>query len=157
MGAFVAMPGGMDDCYSSNDKHGRSTPFRRHGWGMTPSSRWVPKAKVRTVSFADPIVTAVWPQVECQGRPKDGGGKSGSLGAVNMNSSLGPSTSTRKVPHTVKLANVFTTIHNSLDSVLPYSSSGNLLIRARIFQPTHQLPNRLSLVRIQNCLHFKTV
>jgi hypothetical protein len=117
----------MDDCYSSNDKHRRSTPFCRHGWGMTSSSRWVPKAKVRTVSFVDPIVTVVWPQVECHGRSKDVGGKPGSMGAVNMTSLLGPSTSTRKVPHTVKLANVFTTIHNSLDSVLPHSSCGNLL------------------------------
>jgi hypothetical protein len=126
---------------------------------MTPSSRWVPKAKVRTVSFADPIVTAVWPQVECQGRPKDGGGKSGSLGAVNMNSSLGPSTSTRKVPHTVKLANVFTSIHNSLDSVLPYSSSDNLLITSTNItantpaaQPI-ELSEDSELFTFQNCLN----
>jgi hypothetical protein len=119
--------GGMDDCYSSNDKHRRSTPSRRHGWGMTSSSRWVPKAKVRAVSFADPIVTAVWPQVDCHGRSKDVGGKPGSLGAVSSTSALGPSTTTRKVPHTVRLANVFTTIHNSLDSVLHHPSCGNLL------------------------------
>jgi hypothetical protein len=48
---------------------------------MTPSSRWVPKAKVRSVSFADPIVTVVWLQVESQGLSKDVGGKSGSMGA----------------------------------------------------------------------------
>lgn len=94
--------GGMDDCYSSNDKHRRSTPSRRHGWGMTSSSRWVPKAKVRAVSFADPIVTAVWPQVDCHGRSKDVGGKPGSLAAVSSTSALGPSTTTRK------MASIFT-------------------------------------------------
>lgn len=56
--------GGMEDCYSSNDKHRHSTPFRRHGLGMASSTRcWVPRRKGKTVSFADPVVSAVWPQV----------------------------------------------------------------------------------------------
>jgi hypothetical protein len=39
----------------------------------------------------------------------------------------GPTTTTCKVTNTVDLANVFTTIHKSLDSVLAYSPSINLL------------------------------
>jgi hypothetical protein len=118
---------GMDDCYSSNDKHRHSTPFRRHGLGMTPSSRWVPKAKVRSVSFSDPIVTVVWPQVESQGLSEDVGGKFGLMDADIQESLHGPSATTCKVTNTVDLANVFTTIHKSLDSVLTCSPSVNLI------------------------------
>ncbi|XP_020406334.1 uncharacterized protein [Zea mays] len=54
----------MEDCYSSNDKHRHSTPFRRHCLGMASSTRcWVPRRKGKTVSFADPVVSAVWPLV----------------------------------------------------------------------------------------------
>jgi hypothetical protein len=110
--------GGMDDCYSSNDKHRHSTPFRRHDRGLTLSSRWVPKAKVRFVSFADPIVTVVWSQVESQGLADDDGGKSGSMGADILESLHSPATTRCKVNNTVDLVNVFTSIHKSLDSVL---------------------------------------
>jgi hypothetical protein len=119
--------GGMDDCYSSNNKHRHSTPFRRHVWGLKPSSRWVPKAKVRSVSFADPIVTAVWPQVERHGLAEDDGGKSGSMGADILESLHSPATTTCKVNSTVDLAAVFTSIHKSLDSVRTHFPSINLL------------------------------
>jgi hypothetical protein len=119
--------GGMDDCYSSNGKPRHSTPFRRHVGGLMLSSRWVPKVKVRSISFADPIVTAVWPQVECQGLAEDDGGKSGSMGADILESLHSPATTTSKVNNTVDLATVFTSIHKGLDSMLIHSPSVNLL------------------------------
>jgi hypothetical protein len=118
--------GGMDDCYRSNDKHRHSTPFHRHGLGMTPSSRWVPKAKVKTVSFADPIISAIWPQVDSLVLTDGVGSKSGSIGVDNQETSHDPAASKCKVTNTVDLTNVFATIHNSLDSVLACSPSVNL-------------------------------
>jgi hypothetical protein len=104
----------MDDCYSSNDRNGHSTPFRRHGLGMMSSSRWVPKGKVSSVSFADPVVTAVWPQVECHGSSENVGDRPGSMAADIQASLHGPTATTHKVNNTVDLANVFTTIHKKL-------------------------------------------
>jgi hypothetical protein len=112
----------MDDCYSSNDKQRHLTPFRRHDWGLKQSSRWVPKVKARSVSFADPIVTAVWPQVEKCGQAEDVGGMSGSMGAVILEPVHSPATTTCKVNNSVDLTTVFTSIHKSLDSVLTHNS-----------------------------------
>jgi hypothetical protein len=53
--------GGTDDCISSNGKYRTSTPFRRHEMGMSHLQHWVPKLKAKVVSFADPLITAVWP------------------------------------------------------------------------------------------------
>ncbi|XP_035819177.1 uncharacterized protein [Zea mays] len=89
--------GGMDDCYSSNDKQRHLTPFRRHGWESKLSSRWVPKVKVRSVSFADPIVTAVWPQEDKCGQAEDIGDRSGSMGAVILEPVRSPATTTCKL------------------------------------------------------------
>jgi molybdopterin-binding protein len=83
--------------------------------------------KVRFVSFVDPIVTAVWPQVECHGLAEGDGGKSGSMGADILESLHSPATTTSKVNNTVDLAAVFTSIHKGLDSVLIHSPSVNLL------------------------------
>jgi hypothetical protein len=83
--------------------------------------------KVRSVSFADPIVNAVWPQVECQGLAEDDGGKSGSMDADILESLHNPATTTSKVNNTVDLAVVFTSIHKGLDNVLIHSPSVNLL------------------------------
>jgi hypothetical protein len=91
------------------------------------SSRWMPKVKVRSVSFADPIVTAVWPQVESHGLAVDDGGKSDSMGADLLESVHCPATTMSKVNNTVDLAAVFTSIHKGLDSVLIHSPSVNLL------------------------------
>jgi hypothetical protein len=133
--------GGMDDCYSSNDKHRHSTPFCRHGLGMTQSSRWVPKAKVKTVSFADPIVSAVWPQVDSLGLTDGGGSKSGSIGVDNQETSHNPTASKCKVTNTVDLTNVFATIHNSLDSVLVLNTS--IPAKALAVQPIEFLGSQL--------------
>jgi hypothetical protein len=115
--------GGLDDCYSSNDRNRHSTPFRRRGLGLLPAARWVPKGKVSSVSFADPVVTAVWPQEECHGPPEDVGGSPASMPTDVQVALHGSAASTHKVNNTVDLANVFTTIHKSLDSV-PVCSLG---------------------------------
>jgi hypothetical protein len=53
--------GGLDDCYSSNGRHRSSTPFRRHGQELTVSKSWVPVVKAKKVSFANPLILAMWP------------------------------------------------------------------------------------------------
>lgn len=52
--------GGLDDCYNSNGRHRTSTPFRRHGQGLTSTKSWVPKVKAKTISFGNPLISAVW-------------------------------------------------------------------------------------------------
>jgi hypothetical protein len=53
--------GGLDDCYSSNGKHRSSTPFCRHGQGLTITKSWVPVVEAKKVSFANPLISAMWP------------------------------------------------------------------------------------------------
>jgi hypothetical protein len=53
--------GGLDDYYSSNGRHRTSTPFHRHGQGLTSTKSWVPKVKAKMVFFANPLISAVWP------------------------------------------------------------------------------------------------
>lgn len=54
--------GGLEDCISSTGRHRPSTPFRRRGVELAPTPCWVPKAAFKkSVSFADPLVTASWP------------------------------------------------------------------------------------------------
>lgn len=93
---------------------------------MAPSTRWVPKAKVRTVSFVDPIVSAVWPPEDIQGMPEGDGFKSGANIIDNQEATHGLTATYCKVINTVDLANVFATIHRSLDSVPACPSSVNL-------------------------------
>jgi hypothetical protein len=132
----------MDDCYSSNDKHRHSTPFRRHGLGMTPSTRcWVPKKKGKTVSFADPVVSAVWPQVGGLELAAGVGSTPGSVGGVNQEASHEPDASKCKVTNSVDLNNVFATILNSLDSVLAPNNSISAMAPA--VKPTEFLGSQL--------------
>jgi hypothetical protein len=51
--------GGPEDCFSSSGRRRPATPFRRRGL----VGRWIPKVKVRSVSFADPLISAVWPPI----------------------------------------------------------------------------------------------
>jgi hypothetical protein len=88
-----------------------------------PAARWVPKGKVSSVSFADPVVTAVCPQEECHGPPEDVGDSPASMATDVQVALHGSAASTHMVNSTVDLANVFTTIHKSLDSV-PVCSLG---------------------------------
>lgn len=118
--------GGLDDCYNFNDRHRQSTPFRRHGLGMAPSTGWVLKAKVRTVSFADPIVSGVWPPEDIQGMPEGDVFKSGANIIDNQKATHGLTATHCKVINTVDLANVFAIIHRSLDSVSACPPSVNL-------------------------------
>jgi hypothetical protein len=53
--------GGVEDCYSSSGRNRPSTPFRRRGEGMGQTTCWMPKVKNKVVSFADPIVSDIWP------------------------------------------------------------------------------------------------
>jgi hypothetical protein len=54
--------GGLEDCISSTGRYRPSTPFRRRGVELAPTPYWVPKvAFKKSVSFADPLVTASWP------------------------------------------------------------------------------------------------
>jgi hypothetical protein len=134
--------GGMDDCYSSNDKHRHSTPFRRHGLGMSPPTRcWVPKRKGKTVSFADPVVSAVWPQVGGLELAAGVGSTPGSVGGVNQEASHDPDASKCKVTNSVDLNNVFATILNSLDSVLALKNS--IPAKAPAVQPSEFLGSEL--------------
>jgi hypothetical protein len=134
--------GGMDDCYSSNDKHRHSTPFRRHGLGMSPPTRcWVPKRKGKTVSFADPVVSAVWPQVGGLELAAGVGSSPGSVGGVNQEASHDPDASKCKVTNSVDLNNVFATILNSLDSVLALKNS--IPAKAPAVQPSEFLGSQL--------------
>jgi hypothetical protein len=52
--------GGLADCYSSNGRHRSSTPFRRHGLELSVSKSWVPVVKAKKVSFANPLISAMW-------------------------------------------------------------------------------------------------
>jgi hypothetical protein len=52
--------GGLADCYSSNGRHRSSTPFRRHGQELSVSKSWVPVVKAKKVSFANPLISAMW-------------------------------------------------------------------------------------------------
>jgi hypothetical protein len=60
--------GGVEDCYSSSGRYRPSTPFRRRGMGMGQPGRWIPKIKNKKVSFADPVITAIWPTDVSKGR-----------------------------------------------------------------------------------------
>jgi hypothetical protein len=109
------------------------------------SARWVPKGKVSSVSFADPVVTAVWPQVECHGPSEDVGDRPGSMAADVQVALHGPTASTHKVNNTVDLANVFTTIYKSLDSVPVCSPGLGMIKMSTTLLNTAQLPIRLSV------------
>jgi hypothetical protein len=61
--------GGVEDCYSSSGRNMPSTPFRRRGDGMGQTARWMPKVKNKVVSFADPIVSDIWPTDVSKGQP----------------------------------------------------------------------------------------
>jgi hypothetical protein len=41
-----------------------STPFRRRGLA---AGRWIPKVKTKSVSFADPLISAVWSPAVVEG------------------------------------------------------------------------------------------
>jgi hypothetical protein len=88
-----------------------------------PAARWVPKGKTGSVSFADPVVSAVWPLEECHGPPEAVGGSPAPMATDVQVALHGYAASTYKVNNTVDLANVFSTIHKSLDSV-PVCSLG---------------------------------
>jgi hypothetical protein len=53
--------GGPEDCFSSSGRRRPSTPFRRRGLATGLAGRWIPKVKTKSVSFADPLISAVWP------------------------------------------------------------------------------------------------
>ena len=53
--------GGPEDCFSSSGRRRPSTPFRRRGLATGPAGRWIPKVKTKSVSFADPLISVVWP------------------------------------------------------------------------------------------------
>jgi hypothetical protein len=93
---------------------------------MAPSTRWVLKAKVRTVSFADPIVSVVWPPEDIQGMPEGDGFKSGANIIDNQEATHSLTATRCKVINIVDLANVFATIHRNLDSVPACPPSVNL-------------------------------
>jgi hypothetical protein len=109
---------------------------------MTPSTRcWVPKRKGKTVSFADPVVSAVWPQVGGLELAAGVGSTPGSVGGVNQETSHDPDASKCKVTNSVDLNNVFASILNSLDSVLALNNS--IAAKAPAVQPTEFLRPQL--------------
>jgi hypothetical protein len=109
---------------------------------MTPSTRcWVPKRKGKTVSFADPVVSAVWPQVGGLELAAGVGSTPGSVGGVNQETSHDPDASKCKVTNSVDLNNVFASILNSLDSVLALNNS--IPAKAPAVQPTEFLGPQL--------------
>jgi hypothetical protein len=58
---------GPDDCISSSGRYMPSTPFRRRGLAAGPAVRWIPKVKTKSVSFADPLISAVWSPAVVEG------------------------------------------------------------------------------------------